>query len=38
MAEVPGDMKRRKRNTDYSKCVIYQQDNREKKVRNFRKN
>ena len=35
MAEVSGDMKRRKLNTDYSKCVICQQDNRWKKVRGF---
>ena len=35
---APGDKKRRKLNTDYSKCIVCQQDNWRKKVKSFWKN
>ena len=35
MAEVSGDMKRRKLYTNYYICIIYQQDNGRKKVKSF---
>ena len=38
MAKVSGDVKRRKLKTNYSKCIIGQQDNWRKKVIRFWKN